>query len=432
MDLDEFRKQVDELREHTAGLRRRGYGEVGRLNDVADDAIEQLGTSLEELQVAEEELHLQNEELIEGRQTIETERLRYEELFNLAPDIYLATDSRGVIEEANRAATELLCVERAYLIGKPLLVFIVADSGQAYLSTLHRLREGERVRGWETWLRPGDHDRESFPCTADVDPILDSQGDVVGLRWLMHDTTARKRAENKLLAYQEELRSLASELLLGEERERRRLAAELHDGLGQELSLLKMKLRSLSQSPEVSVSRFLQEFTPVVDKAHEAVRSLTFQISPPVLHDLGLEAALEWLAEDMLERYGVEVAFENDGQHKPVDERVRTFLFRAVRELLINVSKHAGVDRACMKVNQDGRFLRVTVADEGVGFDRASAEGRGFGLFSIRERLSHIGGRVEIESEPGKGTKVGLVAPLADEQQSGAEDSHEHQDPPRR
>ena len=155
---------------------------------------------------------------------------------------------------------------------------------------------------------------------------------------------------------------------------------------------------------------------------------MTFELGSLVLYQLGLEAAAEALAEQFQEKFGIACRFEDDGQPKPLEEEVKTTLFRAVRELLVNVVKHAGATSAEVTMRRIGDTIRIDVVDNGVGFDVSlqgfhDGKSGGFGLFSIRERLSHVGGELRVESghvspkgRPGRaqggGTRATLLAPL--------------------
>jgi signal transduction histidine kinase len=139
-------------------------------------------------------------------------------------------------------------------------------------------------------------------------------------------------------------------------------------------------------------------------------------LSPPILYDLGFEAAVEWLADTVREQHGILVQVSKDAHHKPMNDEIRVLLFQAVRELLFNVVKHAKAQVVKVSLDRERMNLRVQVADDGVGLGidpkSAAAAAQGFGLFSIRERLKHLGGNMEVESEPGRGTRVTLTVPL--------------------
>jgi PAS domain S-box-containing protein len=235
---------------------------------------------------------------------------------------------------------------------------------------------------------------------------------------LFEDITERRESEEKIRTYQQQLQSLASELSLTEERERRRLATVLHDHIAQLLVVAKGKFEKIQESPLYrSLTKPMDEIRRLIEESIRYTRSLVFELSPPILYDLGLEPAMEWLADHMQQQYGLVVEVEDDDQPKPLNNEGRVLLFRAVRELLFNVLKHAQVSHARVSLHRDGDRLRIIVEDKGVGFapDRlCAANGKieGFGLFSIRERLNYFGGGMEIGSIPGEVTRITLTFPL--------------------
>jgi signal transduction histidine kinase len=160
----------------------------------------------------------------------------------------------------------------------------------------------------------------------------------------------------------------------------------------------------------------IREIEKLIAEAHRHAESLTFQLSPPILHDRGFVPASEWLAEDLARGYGLRVEIKDDGEPKPLSEATRVALFRALRELLINVARHAGIAEAYVRIWREGDRVRVEVRDHGLGFDPADAK-NGFGLLSVRERLQYLGGGLEIYSAPGEGARVVAEAPLDPRQQ---------------
>jgi PAS domain S-box-containing protein len=209
-----------------------------------------------------------------------------------------------------------------------------------------------------------------------------------------------------------QLQSLAVELLETEERERRQFAHLLHDDLQQMLAAAKMQLQIVSDSflNEPAISNV----NNIIEKSIEKARRLSHELSPPILNHSGLIPALHWLVQRMAANFDLEVEFETHVERNQEFAPLKTFIFRAVQELLFNVVKHAGVNRAQMVLSGTDSYLSITVSDEGHGFnpDILDKSKAGFGLMSIRERANYIGGNLSIDSTPGKGSRLTLIIPL--------------------
>jgi signal transduction histidine kinase len=168
----------------------------------------------------------------------------------------------------------------------------------------------------------------------------------------------------------------------------------------------------------------IERLEEIIDQALNEIRSLTQDLSPQVLYTLGFDAALDWLAEDMQERYDLACRIESADKPMPLDDDFAVVAFQAVRELLINVVKHSGVKEATVYLTHEEGVVIIDVEDQGKGFvpdalDLPRSHG-GFGLFSIRERLSLLGGGLEIKSSPGNGTSAQVVIPVAATDPAGA------------
>ncbi len=238
---------------------------------------------------------------------------------------------------------------------------------------------------------------------------------------LKKEISVRKDAESKLMAHQERLRSLASELSITEGRERRKLAADLHDSIGQSLAFTQIKLEMLRQeSSSEEMSESVDELCRIVEQTIKDTHSLIFNLSPPVLHELGYEAAIRWLTEQIKQNHGLTCIYKEPNEGTPkidLDDDCRMVLFRATRELLVNVAKHAKASYAQIEINCNHKAVEVTVEDDGVGFEASRKDARinktnHFGLFNVQERLEHFGGELIIHSNQGNNTKVVLVMPL--------------------
>ncbi|MBN1837752.1 MAG: response regulator, partial [Spirochaetales bacterium] len=240
-----------------------------------------------------------------------------------------------------------------------------------------------------------------------------------GVVGVLHDQSARREIEERLeegriLAERraEELQRLALELTESEERERRRLARVLHDELQQYLAAGKLRLSGAEGLNKAELEQVTREASELLDRAIGVSRSLTSELSPTVLYTAGLTAALAWLGEWMELHHELAVEVHAESAAEPQSSGIRILLFQAARELLFNVVKHSGAQRAVLSLEREGQdsFVLI-VSDHGKGFDPDALVGRkgadrGFGLLSISERLQLLGGSARIDSRPGRGTSV--------------------------
>jgi PAS domain S-box-containing protein len=275
-------------------------------------------------------------------------------------------------------------------------------------TAFERLRAGEgfdveyRIRREDGELR-WIHDRRTA--------FEDSGGHLNRAAGIAEDVTQKKLAQAALAETERRRRAAALAAEHAETRERRALARDLHDAVSQSLALARAKLAALcDEAPPRERARLLREAQSLIADADERARTLTFRLSPPILHDLGLGAAAEWLAEDLRDQLGLRVVVEDDERPKPLAADALESLFRSLRELLVNVARHAQTEQARVTLSREDATLTVGVEDEGVGFDPRGPGG--FGLVSVRERVEGLGGRLEVESGPHRGTRVRMVVPL--------------------
>jgi PAS domain S-box-containing protein len=349
-------------------------------------------------------------------EALEKSEDRYRELFSNMSSGVAVFEARKDGEEFvfidfNRAAERIESLSKENVLGRNFVEIVPSAQKYGLVDTFRRVWKTGKpeyhpvavYRGSELQLW-----KENYVYRLPGGEIVDVYDDI----------TERKNAENKLLIYQEKLQSLASELSLVEERERRSIATDLHDQIGQTLSVIKMRCFSLGEelhSPDMA--RQIDELKELVDQTIRDTRSLTFELSPPVLYELGLVAAIDWLAEQFQVKHGLKLTVESDNKAKPLSQDFEIVLFRSVRELLVNIVKHAQASRVKITVRVNKKNLRIRVTDDGVGFSPDTKSARSyqesqFGLFNITERISHMGGKLEVDSQSGKGTMVTLVAPL--------------------
>jgi len=236
---------------------------------------------------------------------------------------------------------------------------------------------------------------------------------------LLEQIEERRQVEQKLEIHQQQLQSMASQLSLTEQRERRKIAMGLHDRIGQNLAFSLLKLQSIYQGKhKTDPKKTMSEVCEYITESIQEMRTLIFDLGSPILYQDGFEPALkEWLGEHIEKVHAIDCEYCDDGQPKPLDDDIMVLLFDSVREILVNVVKHAKAKNIKVSIFRDDNNMGVMVEDDGVGFDPAVAgitPGRigGFGLFSIRERLDYIHGRFEINSGHGRGTKIILRVPL--------------------
>lgn len=339
-----------------------------------------------------------------------------ENIFKSMQDTLVVVNQDGKIDKVNRSAYALLGYEEHEMIGQPLSI-ILPDGSDSILPLNPSLLDDGAVANQERiyLAKDGSH----IPVNFSSSPIHDDQGLNQGYVCLAQDIAEAKRAAALLADYQVRLRSLASQVVLAEERERRRIATELHDHVGQTLALLRIRLETVCRRALSSpLEEHLLPLGDLVSQLIGEIRSLTFELSPPILYELGLVAALRWLAEKMQANHDIVINVESTQDYLAIDEPIRVLLFQAVRELLVNAIKHAQAYVVIIRIDAtDLHQLRITVQDDGLGFlvDQDKVDVRkkdGFGLFSIRERMDNLDGALTIASTPGEGTIVTLTIPM--------------------
>lgn len=352
-----------------------------------------------------------------------TERKRAEESLHLlwsaiqqAKDSIIITTANPVRPSAkivfvNPAFTKMTGYTAEEVIGKPSLILQgpepegmvwtkfetgSADSKAFYLETVAYRKDGTR-----------------FDVEWQITPLRDNKRKVSHFVSIQRDITERKRAEEKFMLYQEQLRSLTSELSLAEESERRRIATQIHDHIGQTLAITKIRLGALKDSCDRGHTEPIDEIRALIEKTIQYTKSLTFELSPPILYELGFEATIEWLSEQMQKLHYILFSCENDGKQKPLTREMSILLFQVVRELYMNIVKHSQAHQVVTHIRREGDRLVIQVEDDGIGFDSSLIDQHvTFGFFSIGERLKYLGGSLQIDTTPGKGTRITVSSPL--------------------
>ena len=346
----------------------------------------------------------------------ETEK-RFRKIFEEAAIGMSLVDMDGYLLDSNPALAEMLKYSKEEMSMKSFKDFTHPEDIPESVNLFQELTGGKR----ESYSRETRYIRKDDQIVwgqVTISILRGPRGEPQFAIVMTQDITQRKEAEAEIQTNQKQLQSLASELSLTEERERRRLATDLHDHIGQALAVSKIKLGVLQKTvTSRNIADSLGEVRELIEKMIQDTRSLTFELSLPVLYELGFEAAVEWFAKHIRTQHGIQVEVQGGMEPIPMNDEIKVLLFRSVRELMMNIVKHAQARHAQVKIMRIKDRVDIEVADDGVGIDHGKSDTHlessgGFGLFSIRERLHYLGGRLEVDSEEGKGTRITLTVPL--------------------
>lgn len=386
---------------------------------------------LEDFQRIYPEATMDSTDSTSGRRGPSSAEERYRLLVDSVREYAIITlEDDGLISTWNVGAERLFGYTENEAVGRPgAIIFTEGDrrKGAPAEEMSTAAKTGQAAD--ERWHVRKDGTR--FWGTGVMTALYLPDGELRGFAKVMRDNTERKRSEETLRELADTLeerverrtrqvRKLASTLTMAEQQERSRISRILHTDLQQILYSIQMKLAMLRDGPGLDAAGAadaLEEIERWVESALVTTRRLTVDLSPPVLEEEGLADALAWLRSLMHDLYGFEVRIDANDRFFIDDESWRVLLFQVVRELLFNVVKHAGTDHALVQLEAIDGELLIRVSDEGSGFDLEEATARrsgqaGIGLFSVRERLELFGGRLDIDSAPGQGSRITLYAPL--------------------
>ncbi|HKC17478.1 MAG TPA: PAS domain-containing protein, partial [Steroidobacteraceae bacterium] len=308
-------------------------------------------------------------------------------------------------------------------IGRPIADLNPTARDAALLEDARAVLQSGKPRSQELELQ-GIHLRRVVPYRDESERLVGvvitfadiTEAKRTAQRELDAKAVANRELEQRVRERTEELSRLSRELALAEVRERQVIARDLHDGLGQELNAAVIKLDVLRAAKGGHPANpALDDLAKMLERVVRDMRSLTSQLSPPVLEQLGLVPALEWLAEKMQKNYQLKVHIDDDRVPKHLDGVSASILYRAVRELLINVARHAQVDAARVTARGSDGQVTLQIVDHGTGFDPGGEPPRapmGLGLAALRERITFLGGRFTLDTERGRGTVATIEVPL--------------------
>lgn len=328
------------------------------------------------------------------------------------PDAITVIDRQGQITFANSAAERIHGMPKCEILKRTynhatwrVTSLEGKELGPGEYAFEHVLTTGEPVSGWERILhRP---DGSQVIVSVNASPLRDAAGAIFGVTASLSDITRRKLAE-------ESQRAMARRIVAVQEEERRNIARELHDEIGQVLTAVRLDLQRLSAGNDPARH---QESLTHIDEAIHQVRNLSLDLRPAMLDILGLEAALRWLVDRQTARTGLTPHLATHVAGKRFAPDIETACFRIAQQALTNVVRHAEAKNVWLNLEEQGKQLRLTIRDDGRGFELEEARCRGqrgesFGLLVMRERATLLGGHFEIKSRAGHGTEVEAHLPL--------------------
>jgi PAS domain S-box-containing protein len=333
---------------------------------------------------------------------------RYRELFENSRDAVYVHDMGGRYISVNRAAEELSGFSRTEILGKHYSNFIVPNYLKAARENFCRKLDIPVETTYEAKIICKDGSRKSIEVSS---RMIYRDGEPIGVQGTVRDMTERKMAQRALQHY-------SRRLVHAQEAERENIARELHDEIGQALTAITINLQWMQRSGavnEIGQPR-IRESIEVIDDALRRVRELSLELRPSMLDDLGLSAALSWYTSRYAERTGIAAVVSGDLPRSiDLGRPIETACFRIVQEALTNAARYSRASRIEVNIEKQNGALKMTIADDGVGFvvkDHLSAGlATALGLRGMKERALAVGGKLTINSEVGKGTKIMLLVP---------------------
>jgi PAS domain S-box-containing protein len=340
---------------------------------------------------------------------------RYQLLIDAVQDYAIfMLDPAGCVASWNSGARKIKGYSTDEIIGRHFSVFYtpedVASDKPGRELTLAAARGRVEDRGWRV-----RRDGSRFWADVTITAVHDPSGALLGFAKVTRDMTERMR-----LSELEHSSELAAQIQTTREDEQKRIARELHDDLGQQLTALKMGIAALAA--QVAASNIspaalaaTSELQRQIDVMMASLRRLASNLRPPMLDDLGLAAALEWLADDFMHRYDIETVVEAGLDDAHFTPSASTAIFRIVQEALTNVVKHAKASHVLIAISTSVDTCTVRIEDDGRGTELDSKrKPRSFGLLGMRERARQLGGSVQIDSTPGAGFRIAVHLPLSE------------------
>jgi PAS domain S-box-containing protein len=339
---------------------------------------------------------------------------KFKGVFNSMVDVFVRRDFDGNILLVSPSVYDVTGYDPKEIIKNKIFTYFV--NKDAVKPLVQKLLQENDTQTFEAEIIKKDGSIITISSRSKL--FFDAKGKALGVESVFRDISAQRKHVNTILNYQQRLKDLTIELTLAEEKLRKEIAIDLHDDVGQLLSASRMQIATIDYKADIhEIKSKVNNISQGLIEAIRSTKKAIFNLSPPQLHEIGLYAAIDSFMKDEVEaKFPIQTSIRSIKDSYAIAEEFRILLFRCVRELTNNVIKHANAKHIDIELKEAKRTFSIIVVDDGVGFEYDNFQNRigskGYGLFSIEERLSNIGGSLDVNSILGQGTEIIMTVPL--------------------
>ncbi len=361
------------------------------------------------------ELQLLKNRITKLESLVLEQQQKYEYFYDNAPDMYFSIDKNSKVVSVNKNGATYLGYKKSELLGKEIWKVVYKNDLNRVKRQISRIVNNSS-NTYELEFRKVKKDgsiiyvHEQIRCSNDNNKNME-------LRIVCRDITDQKKTHQKLLDYQENLKVMTQELNSIEDNTKQQIAIKLHDNIGQSMALSKITLSNISKDMNYSeIEKNVNSAISLLTDAIKNSRDLTYEISPPILHELGLGEAVKWYIKQIRKIFDIKFRLQGIQEADILTQNTKILLYKSVVELINNIIKHSNASIVIIIFKEFKNTFRIIVKDNGIGFkiytEQKLSKDKKFGLFSINERIRYIGGKFKIESDSKKGTKITIKIPI--------------------
>jgi len=389
----------------------RYFSKAGKTYDLFDTPVIDEGGAISKLAILRDITDRKRTEM-----ALRESEEKYRMLIETMNDGIVVQDENGLITYVNDRLCNMLGRFSKDIIGHPVIEFADEENQNILKEQMAKRKRGESGPYEIAWRRVGG---EKISAIVSPKPIFGKDRGFQGSFAVITDITQQKQVEEVLKESEEQLRFLSSQLLTAQETERRRLSRELHDEVGQALAVLKLRTDFIRESLDKDKAKAREECERslhYIDQVIENVRRLSRDLSPAVLENVGLTAAIKWLVENITHNHQARVTLDLIQVDDLFSQDSKIMIFRVIQEALTNIVRHAKAKNISIAIKRSGNRVMFLIEDDGKGFNVVKAAGReaakkGLGLKTMDERVRMLRGTLDLHSEEGKGTRITFTAP---------------------